>query len=143
MNKHVTSLELSQRLAKAGVKQKSIFFYAKNNDNHFQLYPLCVDPKESKLVESNSKNEEYSTFLATDILEMLPDQMCDENEDIPYYLTFEKRSDPDYWIVFYHDKDRGMLGELNGKLHIEAPTLQDCAGEMLLTLIEKGLITIE
>jgi len=68
--------------------------------------------------------------------EFLPDELADEHQDLPYFLTAEKRADPDYWIVYYG----GARGELSGT-QFEGNTEANARQKMINYLIAEGIIT--
>lgn len=136
LEKQVCSLELAKRLKELKFKQESLFYHVRLTDT--------PDAREHWLLRDRKWGvgalEEYSAFTVAELGQLLPDELCDEDEDLPYFLTSEKRSDPDYWVLYYKQNDRGLLGGLNGPLHIEAATEADARAEMLIYLIEHKLI---
>ena len=73
--------------------------------------------------------------LATEILERLPYELCDQHGDLPYFLTIQKREEPNYYVVYYYEEDRGILGDKT----IEAPTLAQAVTDMYIHLIKEEL----
>lgn len=113
MNQHVTSLELSRKLDKAGVKQESEFYW----DN--------VSFSSSNPQWQINKSGKYSAFLASELLEMLPDKITAS--------------------IIYTDKKysyavgKGQLGDNDLSIHQgHNKSLPKAAGEMVLWCKENG-----
>lgn len=131
----VTSLELSKKLKELGVKQKSLFFYAKSPENKFRLYPLFFDPETSEEVKINEKEKEYSAFTASELGELLPYQIDGA------WLWLQK--DPPIqggWAIVYSKNV-----EFDNPLCIErgdGDTEVNVRAKMLIYLLENSLITL-
>lgn len=68
---HVTSLELSVKLKEIGIEQKSFFVWEYYDDqcNAVKFIPYAILPDEY------NKFKIYSAFLATELLEILPNRI--------------------------------------------------------------------
>lgn len=123
---HVTSLDLSKRLCELGVKQTSSFYWYKDevfNNNFVEYEELIYEdihrshPNPIKL---------YSAFLASELLELLP-----ENIDL-------SKSDSKYWC----DPSEGY-GEVTDYNYCSDNNACNCLAIMLIHLLETGLIKAE
>lgn len=129
----VTSLEISKRLKELGVKQESLFFYAKSPDNKFRLYPLFFSPELSATVKLNSKEKDYSAFTVAELGEMLPAKIYSDGF-LEIYKTGKK------WKVMYVYQPINVtcfMGE-----NFISNTEADARGKCLIYLLENKLITL-
>lgn len=130
-----TSLELSQRLKVLGVPQKSLFWHEINNIDRGIPTGEIIYSKD--MVTPIYYAYEYvSSYSSDELGEWLLDELGDEHEDLPYFLTLTKLSD--YWVVDYRG-DRGVLADIS----FEADTLAEAMGLMLEYLIINGYINVE
>ena len=138
--KHVPSMELCQQFvdlcSKNNITLPETEFYwvgnellsSSNEDDALKLsYVEGLDNVKSKPIPSP---------LVSELGEFLPDELADEHQDLPYFLTAEKRADPDYWIVYYG----GARGELSGT-QFEGNTEANARQSMINYLIAEGIIT--
>lgn len=122
------SLGLAKKLKKLGIKQESIFFYAKSFEKKFRLYPLFVDPQESEEAKLPKKEKEYSAFTVSELGEMLPSS-CES-----YRYEEEGYS---CWICRWF-----VEGDISKYKHLEeADTEADARAKMLIYLLENNLNT--
>ena len=138
--KHVPSMELCQQFvdlcSKNNITLPETEFYwvgnellsSSNEDDALKLsYVEGLDNVKSKPIPSP---------LVSELGEFLPDELADEHQDLPYFLTAEKRADPDYWIVYYG----GARGELSGT-QFEGNTEANARQKSINYLIAEGIIT--
>ncbi len=120
--KHCTSLELSQRLAKLGCKQKSLFFWAKYDDGKYAIG-----------YDEMAIERECAAFLASELMEMLP-QLKIKNK---WYVVIC------YQFMGIHGWKCDLLSlDMKNIYHSEVSiTMPEAMGLMLAYLIENGLIT--
>lgn len=120
MNKHVTSLELSRKLDAAGIEQESHFQWEPWQDD----YHLVAYEKQEIKLAKKIPIELYSAFLASELLEMLP-------EGVEGYklLVFKKNGK---WNIGYEFHPAGINAVYLNK------SLPEAAGEMVLWCKENG-----
>jgi hypothetical protein len=100
MANHTTSLEISKRLKELGVPQKSEFWWALCADenstefNNGEFRIIWVGGKWNK----NSIVERYSAFLATELLEMLPDRL--DKNGMTFYIQITKQNNNQFVVVY-------------------------------------------
>lgn len=116
----VTSRELSEKLAKAGVKQESKFYWILIGDKNGK--PWWVIDRYDETMDS--KREMYSAYLAGELGEMLPVEIEDNYLKIHHYRYG--------WRISY-----GNLNPKDGEIEANA------RGLMLLWLIENGHMDVE
>lgn len=133
MTNHTTSLPLSKRLDKAGVKQTSEYawFEFKNG----QSVCLHKDDPTYDQHERNSKYDEsyttmYSAFLASELLEGLP-RKIDDDECGECHLAIHTWIQGT-WMVSYQAVDIEPLIDFTAKY------IPIALGEMKLWVIENG-----
>ena len=84
LESQVTSLELSKKLHELGVKQESLFYWYKDNNE------WLLDYNERLLIEFR---ENYSAFTASELLELLPHRITiKENEPFNNFTLYIKKS---------------------------------------------------
>lgn len=138
LEQQLTSKDISKCLQELGVKQESLFFYAKSPANKFRLYPLFFDPKESKEVKLSDKEKEFSAFTVAELGEMLPGRK--EENGIIIYFTSHKNIDGSWTAKVAKTEYPGKK-----QSHIWAEvefTEADARGKMLIYLLENKLITL-
>ena len=140
--KHVPDLELCQEFDTL-CKEKGIV--VPETEFVWRKAPkVYADMDFSSVTERGKEDhyyerEHYQTFpapLISEQGEFLPDELADEHQDLPYFLTAEKRADPDYWIVYYG----GARGELSGT-QFEGNTEANARQKSINYLIAEGIIT--
>jgi hypothetical protein len=124
--KHVTSLEISERLKELGVPQTSEFYWIKNGI-------LITKESAIKLLASGDVKqvELYSAPLSSELGEMLPEEI----ETREGYLEWTTKIIGKHWCVWYGDK--------NIIHRAQDISEADARGKMLIHLIENGLIKAE
>lgn len=142
IEQHVTSLALSKRLKELGVKQESIFgwFYRKRPISKWVLVHNNFNTLYSgKNCNKEQLEREVSTYLASELGQMLPEYICiqREGETDPsltddFKLEYDEYGTPIYifmdeWICF------GTM----------ANNETDARAKMLIHLIENGLVDDE
>lgn len=135
MNHLVCSRETAERMRTLGFPQKSLFWYVMWHSYSMVLPGPSWEVKYTgELVDW--KDDEYiavSAYLAGEVAEWLPDQICDSNEDLPYFLTIKMDNDRDWWIDYIED-DRG------GSSSVYSKNLSEAICLMLIQLAEQGVI---
>ena len=144
MNKNlVTSLELSQKLEKLGVKQESEFMWVK--------YEFWKEPKiwasdlasELKIICLSGKREyTYSAFLSGELGEMLPHFI--KIKDTKYQLfvsvalgeTDNPNSNRQWFVVYSDENDYSNNAPIKFMMK---HNLAEAMGKMLCYLIENDL----
>jgi len=127
MKLHVTSLELSKQLKEAGIKQESEFCWWKNEEDWIlsnqRFYPRGC--------------EIYSAFLATELLEMLPQWIPSKNhQEYEYELVVTKENDGKVYVVGYYEP-----AEHDSTLEFfEDKSLPNALAEMVLWCKKEGHI---
>lgn len=142
LESQVTSLELSKLLKELGIKQESLFYWEKcshfSHDNNFvviyeETHDLITYEFGDCHVIHSSHEETYSAFTASELLELLPEDIYNS-----YQLKIEKEFGNTYRI-FYEEgtypHDKILHKEQNNSL----PNV--CAA-MLIHLLENGLLEI-
>ena len=132
--KHVPDLELCQEFntlckEKGIVVPKTLFVWSSQEN----LVTWKVEYRQFFAVDMR---KDIPAPLVSEQGEFLPDELADEHQDFPYFLTAEKRADPDYWIVYYN----GARGELSGT-QFEGNTEANARMKCLNFLIAEGIIT--
>ena len=124
----VCSLKLSKRLKELGVKQDSVFYWAKQTITNKQILyrPKHIGVHTGKQQESIL----YSAFGVSELGEKLPN-MIKLKDDKYTYLNIQKHHKS--WSVSYPDP--------NIK-HMEESTLADAMGSMLEYLIVHGYVKV-
>ena len=144
--KHVPDLELCQELDRL-CKEKGIvvptteYYWVGDNMENMSLVSVENTYKISgSPFDGDMQQGEYEFCIPAPLVseqgEFLPDELADEHQDLPYFLTAEKRADPDYWIVYYN----GARGELSGT-QFEGNTEANARQKMINYLIAEGIIT--
>lgn len=129
--KHVTSLEVSQKLSALGVNKESLFCWQQNIRDEWYI-------NDSKLLDFLS--DCYPAYLASELAEMLPNKITINGMD--YFLDIypdEEKKSPG-WIVGYNYM-RANLG-FKEYTYQEADSLPDALGKILIYLIENRLIQL-
>lgn len=129
LESQVTSLEISQRLKKLGVKQESLFWWAQ-----VSKYPSGIKWDVLQKGESRTHGDYTSAFTVAELGEMLPKEIGE--------LIFMSERDAfnGMWVVQYVDDSYMLTGE---KWSHISPTEADARGLMLVYLLENKLITIK
>lgn len=127
MNNHVTSQPLSKRLKEAGVEQESLFYWIWVGHTFMPMMERELD---------GGDDEQYSAFLASELLDMLP-AFNPSKDALPFQaLTIRKNTNKlgDEYSAVYHNANRDTFGKpiLFGK------SLPEAAGEMMLWVIKNG-----
>lgn len=77
IEQHVTSLQLSQRLKELGLKRESLFYWFKDADCNLG-FKLKWDQYLIDSLADGIPCEYYSAYLASELLELLPDMLSNE-----------------------------------------------------------------
>lgn len=128
----VTSRKLSEKLRKAGVPQKSLFYWTKLNEKWTVIDRKIYNPTTTK-----EWGKHYSAFLAGELGEMLPLYLKEdtskgisfsvETKGLQIYKSYSNTR----WVVCYGHRS------WNGK------SLSEAMGKTLLDLIENGHVKAE
>lgn len=149
----VTSLELSKRLKELGVKQESLFYWMEYTNkrtgvkewdlnNHGQRgmneYQILGEEKSGRSW-NNDWDGQCSAFTVAELGEMLPFSIKFQKHVC--YLSCEKNI-PDYggWFCKYESSD--IIRPTKATDIFTADTEADARANMLIYLLENGLITI-
>lgn len=155
LNKQVVSLELAKKLKSLGVKQESLFVWL------FRNYKLSNPPQENWDVELRQRyykvGEQYSAFTVAELGEMLPRQICDQDQKLSgvkgkcYPLTatflyddYGNPSEINGFQLKYGDSNIKVCSDtsLNSAGIYYTGTEADARAKMLIYLIENKLITL-
>lgn len=129
----VVSLKLAKKLKELGVKQDSLVEWRRFHSVTSHYSEWFLGYSDDPLIP----DEICAAFTVAELGEILPYEMCDQHEDLPYFLTTEKRENPTYWMVYFREEDRGVLADRVE----EATTEADARAKMLIYLIENNLLT--
>lgn len=132
---HVVSLDLAKRLKELGVLQNSFFFWT-NHDcqneskNINEFYLQNKDGEDHHYYEfccsaNSNDDEKYSTYLATELGEWLPE-----------WFDSGKISDGDFVCRF-------MEKHIDKNHHSFAENETDARAKMLIYIIENKIINVE
>lgn len=129
----VTSYILSKKLAEAGFEAETNFIWAWSGDDH-QLF--CMP-------NIRAERQDEKDFLAYDLETIL--------EALPKQHDFFTRGVGKYELRIWYHEDKAFIGYQNfdgfDKLltleQEENESLADTAARLLLTLVEKGLLTFK
>jgi hypothetical protein len=138
--RHVPDLEHCQELDRL-CKEKGIVvpeteFYWKVGKASGHANLTTDKPDLENWTKTDDGFDWYHAPLVSEQGEFLPDELADEHQDLPYFLTAEKRADPDYWIVYYG----GARGELSGT-QFEGNTEANARQKSINYLLAEGIIT--
>lgn len=135
LENQVCSLELAKKLKSLNVEQESLFYWVHPSAWWGSGSESCLFPANHVFASSNltAKDVGISAPTSSELGEMLPEEMVDEHEDFPYFLTCQKT--PNGWAVSY-EGDRGTLGDIS----FEDENLANSLASMLIHLIENGLM---
>lgn len=137
MHTHVTSLELSRRLEKAGVPQKSFFRWEVAFGKGSIIWE---DYHKHSYIDTADVRQYYSAYLSSEIGEMLPSDV--------YFFTGiknpKRRKHPQHLHIFH---GRNWMVNYTGggareNYTQQSETLADALGKMLEYLLINGLITL-
>jgi hypothetical protein len=139
LEKQVVSLDLARRLKELGVKQESLFFWAKtklgkNSEWGWQLRLAVEDgfkgfasPKDLTEITGKNRDDAYSAFTVAELGEMLPwDIVISRNIDKQWHITFQANG--------LQEKDVYSVMSEN--------TEADARAKMLIYLLENGLYRV-
>lgn len=115
LEEQVTSLELSKKLLTLGVKQNSLFYWAKFNDDFNIIQRMKIDGCTVIL----ATDEKYSAYTASELLELLP------NNHANFYKT-----------------EMGYIFSISGEPNTIDNNFANCCAKMLVYLIENQLIEV-
>lgn len=126
--KQVVNLELSKRLKELGVKQESLFkwSYYEKRDEMTDSYFWIV-----KHLSRTIGDNEYSAFTASELLEMLPNEINNSE-----YIYVIQKYPNEYEIRAWHKFDTMIL-----KITFDK-SLCNALAKMLIHLIEQKLIEV-
>lgn len=123
----VTSLDLSIKFKKIGIKQESLFYYSFHTINSLEN-----SIEDYYLTFGKGYGINCSAFTASELLEILPDTIEDPNEDDQRInLTIN------YHILF--SIEYGFHNKMN---YIQDKNLCNALAKMLIHLIENKLMEI-
>lgn len=128
LSKQITNKEISQRLKELGVKQESLYNWAKDFDTSMQGWQLTT-------LSQVEDREMYSAFTVAELGEMLPTDIKIKKRT--YWLNTARMSHG--WSVGYVSR-KGDYYLMNEHESIEV-TEADARGKMLIYLLENHLIT--
>ena len=133
IDKHVTSLEVSKRLAELGVKRGSYFVHGETNlglaTTSRAVANEAVDAEILKIIAP--------AYLASELGEMLPDSI--QGDEVEMHFGINKEDEFGIWYCSFNRCDNPSLG----KPIINADTMPDAMGKMLVWLIENGHVSVE
>lgn len=123
MEKHVTNLEISKKLKELGVKQKSGFWWSEWTKKHGDVYTLLYGGGGTREEFSHRTEKVYSAFLASELGELLPDNLS------------VKRNAKDFYTcrLSFIDESHDEFGK----------TMPDAMGKMLIYLLENNLLSLD
>lgn len=140
LEQQVTSLEISRKLEKLGVKQDSLFvwWYTEAMSTDVKYFPdVDWDKRENKLrlrePYMKDSGRDIAAFTVAELGEMLPD-----NENLVTMFFLNGRCQ----IYLNHEVPNQMMIDLTKGIHVEANTEADARGKMLIYLIENNLIKL-
>ncbi len=133
IEKQTVNLELSKKLKELGVKQESLFIYINPTSSGYETRFIAHSFLENDFF---IKNECYSAFTASELLEILPNEIT---ERFDYGLRIEK-----YEYSFLVDYITEILDgnfECPISFHpCRESNLCNALAELLIHLIERGTI---
>lgn len=138
LTSHLVSLDLALALRDAGYPQQATFFRWIRPEGP-QLTPVQKFAEQDGFILTDTNYsfpeewEHYSAPLASELGEVLPSELADEHEDLPYYLKAEKADT--FWSVYFEEDDRGVLFS-----PIEGDTEANARAAMWLHLRKASLI---
>lgn len=144
LEQQVTSLELSKRLKKLGVKQESAFWWVQQVDEvHIPRHLPKYVPVDSWVVidrQGAHGQESISAFTVAELGEILPATITRQEEYIePYDFTSQRLGDG--WICFYQTIHG--FRSLNGDEGlVSARTEADARARMVAYLIDSAILTV-
>lgn len=138
----VASLELSKKLEKVGMPQKSLwywqrqYFEAQKTGNFLTYSPVGNSREVYKLKNSfYDGGEYYAAFHATELADILPDSITEYFPDKMTDICFLQITKEDNkWFVNY-------ISEISKNTFPNIPdTLPNALAKMVLYLLDKGII---
>jgi hypothetical protein len=137
LEQQVTSLELSKRLCELGVKQESLFYhhwYKKNRD--YERIEHTIEKEYSESFDDNKwKFECYAAFTASELLELLPNEISNNDIYYTYLMIFKKNNE---YEIRYDSMNIDRIS------HIKfGRTLPNALAKMLIYFIENKLLEIK
>lgn len=128
LENQVTSLEISKRLKELGVNQKSLFYWAKPNDDKtgVEMNWVLRNAKYHYLAEIGRC---YSAFTVAELGEMLPN------------IVFEKRHPIFHGSMITRDYS-GWVAQIEEGRWIHDETEANLRARLLIHLLENKLITL-
>lgn len=143
----VCSLELSKKLYELGVKQESNFYYS---------FTIAGKRYLLDYLENNEKFSSFSAFTAAELLEILPNYVTTKYNEpfnnfrivITKFISVENNSPVNNFSIMYECDSTAATGAeawLRRSLTkaIYSPNLANALAEMLIYLVESGLMTME
>lgn len=130
LSNHVTNLELSQQLAKLGVKQETIFWWGTESE---QEPRICTDLNH---YDDENSNIICSAFLSSELGEMLPPAIVMDKYENPLHLACF--SSGESYSVQLLDVDKYERVKW-----FDAKTEADCRAKMLIYLIENSHLSVD
>lgn len=136
LESQVCSFDLAKRLKELGVKQDSLFYYQNNpyNDGEECIDLMIVEEfsknNENLIINTeceNDDNPKYSAFTVAELGKMLPKSLWTPTSENLMHCRPANRLG--FWCVVY-----------NTKVWTEEKTEADARAQMLIYLLEQGLI---
>lgn len=130
LSQQVTNLEISQKLKTFGVKQESLFWHCRWLESGDDIILSQEHLSYGQTVPI------ASAFTCSELGEMLPEIIDDEEDKTEHQLYFYKRMKAYFVAYRFEDED----GTWSTTYVEQANTLADAMGKMLCYLYENGLI---
>lgn len=130
LEKQVCALQYAERLRELGVKQDSYFNYYKDNENEIHIFSKTENGSYNEYVGCTYVI--FSAFTVAELGEMLPKEINIKTKKGKSISSFQINARGGYWQAVYF-----------GAIQTAADTEADARSQMLIHLIENGLVKVE